>query len=785
MPGSMVRRLRMAILLGPGVVLSVWLAMGLGVTSVAAGLPQERSYELVTPQDKNGGEVMGEPTRTRAAIGGDAVGFVSFSAFGDAVGTGLNVDYVSVRGTQSWRTHAITPPQEPGTTATLNVPGYRAAFSDDLSRGIFRGLSAITDAPNVANVRNLYLREDLRTPGAGAYRLLTDSVTVQPTPGLLEGWPSLADASKDFRHVIFESALNLTADATGTLPKLYEWDAGELRIAGVLPDSVCATPPCIADSSSAGQGAQGPNANYTGDTLSDDGSRVIFTSPVDDGAHPAADAQLYMRIDHATTVRVNASEKAVPDPVSAQVLFDAATPDGAKVFFRSDEQLTNTPGNGLYMYDAGKPDAEPDNISLLAAGTVHGILGISDAGHYVYFVATDQLAPDAPADLADKIYVWHDGVVRYVGTFDDTQDTRKNLTTSFYPLLGFLKGSRVSSDGTRLVFTSRSGAGLTGYDHATNCVGTLGRPCSEVYVYDALASNGDGELFCASCRSDGVPASADAVLSLQVGVGITAPSQYLNRALSTDGRRLFFTSGERLVPEDKNGLTSDVYMYDTVSHDLHLLSAGTGSSASVFLDASANGDDVFFITRDRLVKQDVDSAYDLYDARVGGGFADPLAEVPPCAGEACRGPITPSTSVSVPGSVAFAGPGDAGGLGAVPVFRVLPLHRGSVRRWALRGGLSLRVEVSEPGRLRARAHAMVDGQRALVASSSRRAKTGGILRLRLGLSPAARAALRRGEQVRVAISVSYSPVIGAQRAVVTLRRPASASDRAVRGGNGR
>ena len=44
------------------------------------------------------------------------------------------------------------------------------AFAPDLAKAIFRAWSPITDAPNVAEVENLYAREDLRTPGAGAYR---------------------------------------------------------------------------------------------------------------------------------------------------------------------------------------------------------------------------------------------------------------------------------------------------------------------------------------------------------------------------------------------------------------------------------------------------------------------------------------------------------------------------------------------------------------------------------------------------------------------------------------
>jgi hypothetical protein len=81
-----------------------------------------------------------------------------------------------------------------------------------------------------------------------------------------------------------------------------------------------------------------------------------------------------------------------------------------------------------------------------------------------------------------------------------------------------------------------------------------------------------------------------------------------------------------------------------------LISAGVGSTDSLFMDASATGDDAFFITRDRLVPQDFDDSYDMYDAHVCSAAAPcpPAAAVspPPCAtGDAC----TPAASATFAG----------------------------------------------------------------------------------------------------------------------------------------
>ena len=51
---------------------------------------------------------------------------------------------------------------------------------------------------------------------------------------------------------------------------------------------------------------------------------------------------------------------------------------------------------------------------------------------------------------------------------------------------------------------------------------------------------------------------------------------------------------------------TDAYEYDVASGRVHLLSSGTSNVASYVVDASPNGDDVFIVTRDRLVGWDVD-----------------------------------------------------------------------------------------------------------------------------------------------------------------------------------
>src|SRR4029077_2181492 len=90
---------------------------------------------------------------------------------------------------------------------------------------------------------------------------------------------------------------------------------------------------------------------------------------------------------------------------------------------------------------------------------------------------------------------------------------------------------------------------------------------------------------------------------------------------------------------------------------LYLISSGKGSEPSLFADASASGDDVFFFTREQLVGSDTDLLVYGYYARVGGGLAaqNPVSK-PPCEAEGCKPGATPPPPYTAPPS--FSGPGD-------------------------------------------------------------------------------------------------------------------------------
>jgi hypothetical protein len=133
---------------------------------------------------------------------------------------------------------------------------------------------------------------------------------------------------------------------------------------------------------------------------------------------------------------------------------------------------------------------------------------------------------------------------------------------------------------------------------------------------------------------------------------------YLSHALSDDGRYVFFDTLDALVPQDINK-QRDVYEYDTVTGQVHLISGGTCDCGSFFVDASPDGGNVFFTTHQELVQADIDTNSDLYDARIDGGIAKQNEAPPaPCVGDDCQPPASTAPAFSLPASSAFFGIGN-------------------------------------------------------------------------------------------------------------------------------
>ena len=667
----------------------------------AGFLPDCRAYEMVSPPDKRGGDVIQSSDRTRLAVDGSAASFASLVAFGDAIGTGVATDYMALRngkpGTSGWSTHAITPRQEPlsAREASAFDSHYGGDLSDDLNRGVIRTHTPLSDDPNVAEVTNFYIRNDLLSPGMGTYQLASGCPLCEqsgPLPPLGEETlaPQYAGASDDFSHVLFEERINLTEDTPAQpdaclnepsdfncKPRVYEWAGGQTHLVGLVPagsDTTCggSGAPCVAAEVSLP--AQGVGLNPSArplNAISDDGSRVFFTVPTDGNGNVAEGNQgrVYMREDAARTVQLNASERTdcaddpscggdgVPDaaPVSySPATYLTAADDGSRVFFSTSEGLTDnaqTSGaRSVYMYDTTKSASDPHNLTYinfdeakLGVNDLRAVIGASEDGRYVYFITTGQIVAGEPSlEGGLGVYMWHEGQISYIGQASGgVPDDLTIITGNYY----VPAQSRISADGRNILLGIRDTSGFAGSRDQTSF--------RHLYLYSAATH----ELTCVSCAPDGEAPKADAAVGVLEGKSVTTVSSHLSRAITEDGKYVFFTSGDPLLPEDTNG-KNDAYEYNVETGELHLLSGGTDKADSYFLQTDPDGKNALFVTRQQLVGWDKDTSYDLYNARIGGGFPEPPPLTDPCSGDSCRESAPANPSLAPKASANFSGPGN-------------------------------------------------------------------------------------------------------------------------------
>jgi hypothetical protein len=596
---------------------------------LSALLPDCRAYEMVSPPDKNGGDVLsGEPDLFAAADSGERATYFSGTSFGAVQGSGNGgmTQYLGVRGPSGWQTHGVTP------TPSLNTPTQAflgktqlLAFSDELDRAVVQGYSLPGVNGAVPDLQNLYLENTLATT-------LLEPITRFEGPeepifgysvwasfgGYQEG---VGGGSGDLSVTTFVSRANLVAPATGSAPKVYALDHGTAHLVGILPGGAVPAEGSQLARLDNNYAMKYPTITYK-DTVSRDGSRILFVSPASQ-----SEGQLYMRKNESETVNVSESETSTPTE-AANVRFQAATPDLKEVLFTTTSQLLDSDPGGsgiaLYLYtDSANPESE-SNLSLIArfpgaddGGDEHEyVRGISDDGSRIYFANGD-----------GEMLLWENGQVKKVAPVPGVAGAL--LMRQGYHL-GDL-GASVSADGRRIAFMN-PGA-LTANASNLRYINVESYPNTNMYVYEQ-----DGEkLTCVSCPSTGARTTTGIETNVRAGPTTNGVSLSVQpRFFSQDGNYAFFNTAEALLPQDTNGVT-DAYEYNVETGRLSLLSSGTGGTGTWFVEASPSGSDVFLATRQKLDKWDPDNLVDVYDARVDGGFPEPPVPPAPCSGDECQG----------------------------------------------------------------------------------------------------------------------------------------------------
>jgi hypothetical protein len=644
-------------------------------TAQASGLPDHRAYELVSKGVPEvyapalGGDTQEEgqiatDRESRAAANGEKVAYLAEpSGIGGSGSQGVGEQYLASRTANGWESTDMVP---------AGASGFAryASFSAELSTGIF-DTEYEDSAVKLSGIPSGACDPFFVYTTAGMRAVFTEpqgEIECGNTGN--DDVASFAGASADGSHELFETQAALTPEAEKASLEfgynLYDSVEGHLQQVNMLPGTEASPDP---DASFGGpHGAVGTAANPASydNVISSDGSHVFWTD--------LSTARIYVRENNARTIPISAG--------AAEYL--TATPDGRYSYYIEGSGSSAA----LWRFDVGgfdestSPEAQAlaeSREQLTASGSgVQGLVGINQTGPdngYVYFVASAVLATNANSSgdhaqaeapnlylltgrqisfLAALVPADNEGG-RLIGDGEESGIWQRNIGD---------RTSEVTPDGRSLGFMSR--ARLTSYENHED---------PEVYAYDSES----GLLSCVSCNPTGAPPGAN-----DYGAGghipTTSPSNagstYQARWISDDGARVFFDSDDPLLPQAVNHKLN-VYEWErngvgTCRQNpscLYLLSGGSSPEAAHFLDASANGDDVFFVSREDLVGQAHGEALKLYDARVDGGFSESHSA---CTGSGCQGAPPAPPEFATPPSVTFDGIGNYPAAQPVKAKRTAP-----------------------------------------------------------------------------------------------------------------
>jgi hypothetical protein len=678
------------------------------------GLPDGREWELVSPPNKNGAEpeaITAEGGAIRAAEAGGAITYVSNGPFAGEEPEGNQspefTQILSVRGPEGWSSRDMHPAATNAIGAIVGEPPPFRSFSPNLSLAAVEPSPGVEGsgeteahpplAPNETHQKTLYLRDDkplAPEPSAQeAFELASSNGVTNENSGFL-AIVNDKNAEKAFGSTVFGGPLKEGLEFRGSTPDLGHVVFSSAKVSKGLWEWSGATKP-LRQVSILPKGESEPNAalglvegRNPNNAISSDGSRVVFSTKA---------GHLYVRDfsepEHPETVQLDTfngvPEVSEPAP---QAAFQTASVDGSKVFFTDPQRLTADSkavkgAPDLYVFEStpgihpvkGKlRDLTPRAGTGIVGHNGNGVLGASEDGSYVYFVANGALTPDAtpghcplshtfrPPGITCNLYLLH-----FNGTAWEAPKLVAALSTEDAPDWGNygegnlkFQTSRVSPNGQYVAFMSNRN--LTGYEPID---ANSGKRDEEVYVYSAQSAG----LACASCNPSGARpfgvhdlGATDTGESAEgIGLIVDRPqtwaqeslqsvaahwlagsvpgwtaiglhsANYQSRYLSNSGR-LFFNSPDHLVTA-ATGEKEKVYEYQpqglgsctNAGGCVALISGGDSLHESAFLDANATGNEVFFLAAQALVPNPEDN-FSVYDAHVCETSSPcPAAKPPP------------------------------------------------------------------------------------------------------------------------------------------------------------
>jgi hypothetical protein len=768
-------------------------------TGASAELQDCRAYELVSPPQKNGVGVRTYPTSVisgatntpgHVSPDGNAIAFTP--GVGPAVDDaerGFGFRQVARRTEAGWINAPALSGASPLAPINGTVSSMRYALtSDDARKTLFGSGTPFT--PDIAysdqtptSLHAIYLA----TEGAGTQWLTRPQVAgASPRPGDPANTVSIyapVGGSKDLSAAFFATRGTLTgADIDAGRAALTSWGLyrvkdGQVSSAGVLPGGgIDAGGAVLAGMALPNGGAstsalsgQMPSQYRYGRSVSDDGDRWAFVSP-DPHAATGRPPQLYVGqeagaskllsaelgqqqpVPSSSGVRVVGAIRAAQSQsatTNAGAVYAVASNDTRVVVFATSDALVDGVISDpavvrAYRYDASGPEPTLEHLSDLdrpasqPQGDFGPVLAMSGDGSRILY-----------RNEADQLKLWRQG--------QPTVLISNGVARVTAAALGGVTDAAFAADGRSFVINSRVALRSNPLHPAG---GTS--PQNQVYHYDESTDR----LTCVSCpQPNQVPAGpASWVLDgIDNGfeVNTTGGNMQGNRGISSDGQRVYFTTIAPLSFADHN-VTADVYEWRRGRDGVALMSSGSSSSPGDWLiGMDAEGGNVFFTSQQRLVADDSDDLYDVYDARVDGGLAPATFDrETSCELDGCQGPPPASPAQTSISSVGF----DIG-VGPVP-DRMRVLVAASELTASPGSAAKLRVRVPGAGRI------VVAGPR--VRRSSISVPEVGSYSVTVSLTPRAKRSLKKNGRVRVSVRVLFWSKDGqsaSKRIKVTFTQP--------------
>jgi hypothetical protein len=515
--------------------------------------------------------------------------------------------------------------------------------------------------------------------------------------------------SPDFCHLFLDEGIDisLTSGPTVLLEQaengafqLYEVTRGcegepaALHLVAVNDSGKLISPSCRADLGLEHFRGLHKEVRDSFNAVAADGEMAFFTTCIN---NVESDHQLFVRLAGSRTLEVSkpmgekCGEYEIPCAEAKErpsADFEGASEDGSKVFFTTSAQLTSEDsdeGNDLYMAEIGCSVGENCGVTerrvtrLIQVShdpnggeaDVQGVLRIAPDGSRVYFVARgDLLSAGARSTLeskdrsvpgigADNLYAYDiSGGIEFVASLCSGHNVSGQVEDRHCPSVNGqrepdmweltngndLFAQTAGADGRYLVFTSYGQLTIDDTDTA-----------KDVYRFDAVT----GLLKRVSIGENGYDENGNndefdaTILPGVFGGTVLRQYEMEKRAISEDGSRIVFSTAEPLSPAAINHLTNVYEWHENANGEgeVSLLSDGSGPSAVEDAVIAPSGTDVFFVTSQGLVPQDVDGEPYVYDARFGGGFPSTPAAQEPCSGDACQGPLTIPAPLLVPSSI--------------------------------------------------------------------------------------------------------------------------------------